>query len=596
MPIMAALPGGAYELPDFIEPASIRLIWLALCASHSRLGEHVSSGAMAHGSDHCTPRAGPALRKSRQKKRQKLLKPQLPKSPISGKGPAESSMLSSLLGLDQIRNQQFGAHHIDPFLRQVLKHCRNSHVHAEARELVPLSELLENNLDILDDDGLYQDKLLPLVVEWFKSSFFVWFEAPNCENCSSELNHTRTYENAEQKRVEAYKCDRTGCDYEYEFIRHNDPAILLHTRRGRCGEWAICFLVILRSLDYHARIVYDSTDHVWNEVWSEPERRWIHVDPCEGIVDVPLIYEAGWGKELVYCLAFGQYEVLDVTGRYVINFKDTLDRRKECDEDWLTAHLQEITEGLLVNASDEMRLQVRLRHNMDLDYLRGLTSKPQVVPDKSKLSGRKTGGFEWRLKRGEYRVAAKSEFLIKVSAGGQTDDGPIFSLAYNCDRNAYECTDSVYSSKGWSSIVYEYENIDYKYERDWKTSYLSRYESCPAEEVGKIRWRFDLSSLNDQWQKIEVFVRAEIYPNTNITLQLESYTDISCPEANKSIRLKPNELCEIKRTEAGGPIIDLSARLTGGNDGDEVAWQKPQLFRQTRGKDAHEWPLSFKIL
>jgi hypothetical protein len=31
------------------------------------------------------------------------------------------------------------------------------------------------------------------------------------------------------------------------------------------------------------RHVHDWTDHVWAEVWSETESRWLHVDPGEAI-------------------------------------------------------------------------------------------------------------------------------------------------------------------------------------------------------------------------------------------------------------------------------------------------------------------------
>ena len=42
----------------------------------------------------------------------------------------------------------------------------------------------------------------------------------------------------------------------------------------------------------------DWTDHVWAEVWSETESRWLHVDPGEG-VDRPLIYEVRIGNSFL---------------------------------------------------------------------------------------------------------------------------------------------------------------------------------------------------------------------------------------------------------------------------------------------------------
>ena len=68
-------------------------------------------------------------------------------------------------------------------------------------------------------------------------------------------------------------------------------------RQGRCGEWANCFALILRAFGFLARHVNDFKDHVWCEFFSDSEQRWIHVDPCEGLVDKPRVYDHGWGKK-----------------------------------------------------------------------------------------------------------------------------------------------------------------------------------------------------------------------------------------------------------------------------------------------------------
>lgn len=53
-------------------------------------------------------------------------------------------------------------------------------------------------------------------------------------------------------------------------------------------------------------------DHVWTEIYSVSQRRWVHCDPCENSFDNPLTYEVGWGKKLAYILAFSKDQVREI--------------------------------------------------------------------------------------------------------------------------------------------------------------------------------------------------------------------------------------------------------------------------------------------
>lgn len=126
-------------------------------------------------------------------------------------------------------------------------------------------------------------------------------------------------------RTELYKC--RDCCQVTRFPRVNNPAHLMTTRRGRCGEFANAFCLICRALHLDARYVLDFTDHVWCEVWLPSLQRFAHCDPCERALDTPLMYELGWNKKLTHVLSFSRYGVVDAISRYSRKQNTVLVRR-----------------------------------------------------------------------------------------------------------------------------------------------------------------------------------------------------------------------------------------------------------------------------
>ena len=186
------------------------------------------------------------------------------------------------------------------------------------------------------------------LLDYFKHNFFTWIDVLDCDQCGRKCRLVNVQQTSSSSsgninfeyldyltnhadQVEIYYCD--NCMINCRFPRYNDPRKLLQTRRGRCGEWANCFVYILRCLDIPVRLVHCTTDHVWAEFYNQTEKRWIHADPCENVYDNPLMYQVGWHKMIDLVVARGEHELRDVTWRYTAKWKMTAgDRRRKFDE------------------------------------------------------------------------------------------------------------------------------------------------------------------------------------------------------------------------------------------------------------------------
>jgi peptide-N4-(N-acetyl-beta-glucosaminyl)asparagine amidase len=197
----------------------------------------------------------------------------------------------------------------------------------KALQLIPLDTLKQRAKE-RDTPLGPQDRLLKELLQWFKRDFFTWVNQPKCGACGADTAPaSQAYHSANPNaqrptpeevagmagRVEIYECKTCACITR--FPRYNHPGKLLESRQGRCGEWANCFTLCCRAIGFDARYILDFTDHVWTEVYSSDQKRWLHCDSCENTLDAPMTYESGWGKKLTYVLAFSIEEVVDVTRR-----------------------------------------------------------------------------------------------------------------------------------------------------------------------------------------------------------------------------------------------------------------------------------------
>ncbi|BBN01309.1 peptide-N4-(N-acetyl-beta-glucosaminyl) asparagine amidase [Marchantia polymorpha subsp. ruderalis] len=237
---------------------------------------------------------------------------------------------------------------------------------------------------------------------WFKKSFR-WVNQPECSNCGSPTIGTGgTVPNAEESRymcdkVELFRCP--SCYKDTRFPRYNDPRKLLETRSGRCGEWANCFTLYCRAFGYKSRLVLSFQDHVWTECYVTLFQRWVHLDPCEGIMDRPLLYEEGWKKIIDYIIALSYNGVHDVTQRYTRKWPEVLTRRTITTEENVKEVLMFLTMQCRADLPPaEWEELMALDQIEEEEIARSSRAEPADVES---LPGRLSGNEEWRTLRGE---------------------------------------------------------------------------------------------------------------------------------------------------------------------------------------------------
>ncbi|WOK99710.1 hypothetical protein Cni_G08422 [Canna indica] len=301
---------------------------------------------------------------------------------------------------------------VRPYILQVLMYEDPVRQDA-ARKTVPVDEVEEKALVALAKEGILRPSkdesdhafLLQLLF-WFKESFR-WVNSPPCNKCGGETSNIGMGhpEQSEKEfgghRVELYRCKI--CSSITRFARYNDPLKLLETRRGRCGEWANCFTLYCRAFGYEARLILDLTDHVWTECFSRSLGRWMHLDPCEGVYDHPLLYEKGWNKKLNYVIAIAKDRAYDVTKRYTRKWHEVLSRRNLATETTVASVLSSIRKECRNGYSSEILLALVDRDNKEAEELERevyLQHDPSIL-----LPGRQSGAIEWRRARSECGIS-----------------------------------------------------------------------------------------------------------------------------------------------------------------------------------------------
>lgn len=427
-----------------------------------------------------------------------------------------------------------------------------------ARSLIPYEKFEQMSTK---DGSLEHYQLLRLLLHWFKSEFFTWVDTPKCELCgqnAEKVTRSAGTPSEEEKRdgadrVELYRC--SACDTEVRFPRYTEPNKLLETRRGRCGEWASCFTLCCRALGLETRWVWELNDHVWCEVWISELDRWVHCDPCEDVIDTPLLYEKGWGKQLSYVLAFGVDHMRDVTWRYASDHLNVLERRTLCREDVLRSFITALN-----NRFESLMLEDRkkeLQRRVIKELVEFLSPCMQLRGSSAQSQGRVTGSEDWKAARGE--CGNKGEMVLRPSEKELADG--MFSLEYNCAKDEYKRGDQ--AIRGWDSFASKARNIRRLEDDAEGVAYLCRED---GEVSGELCWSFD-------------FGRAHV---KNIEFRLDGIKKREDGEVMAMICCgdmcrKVPESGELEVETLEGSRMDVKVSFSGGTG--PTPWHQAQLFR-----------------
>lgn len=126
------------------------------------------------------------------------------------------------------------------------------------------------------------------------------------------------------------------------------------------------------------------------------QKRWIHVDPSDNIVDAPLMYQCGWKRNISYIIAYSRDDIQDVTWKYYNNHQGLLKNRTRCSEKELLKSIFLIREKRQKNCS---KLRKRFLKMRTLNEVIQMLLPRQPTDNEKK--GRSSGSLSWKLSRGE---------------------------------------------------------------------------------------------------------------------------------------------------------------------------------------------------
>lgn len=235
------------------------------------------------------------------------------------------------------------------------------------------------------------------------------------------------------------------------------------------------------------------------------QKRWIHVDPSDNIVDAPLMYQYGWKRNISYIIAYSRDDIQDVSWKYFNKHQNLLKYRTRCSEKELLKSILLIREKRQKNCSKLRKRFIKMR---TLNEVIQMLLPRQ--PTENEKKGRSSGSLSWKLSRGEtqdssnnvneinlFRLEPNFCILFQFYAFNLLPEEIAkkqFNLRYSSKLDQYERVideKTIEMAKGWQSCAFRWKDVNRKEERDWKMAYIARIEDS---ECGEIEWKFDFRS------------------------------------------------------------------------------------------------------
>lgn len=269
----------------------------------------------------------------------------------------------------------------------------------------------------------YEDFIVLELLKYFKGTFFTWVNKPKCPKCEEDGDNMAQAGVLRPLSpnpdgisiIEKYQCQR--CKVDVEFPRINSATKLLETRKGRCGEWVNCFMLILQAVlgqEALIRYVWNHEDHVWCEYYSTNMKRWIHLDPCEAAFDEPTIYCENWGKQMSFCIGISESYMVDLSSKYITKADKQIPRNTIVSSEKTFRQFMESVNARQIaryyhtyidplGISEDEKLRRLYKVLVIRNVERAVLNKGDVeaTATKSSVMGRQSGSALWTKSRGE---------------------------------------------------------------------------------------------------------------------------------------------------------------------------------------------------